>query len=68
MKKSFPKCIKQSENKYFNDVVDFVIDSSKIDLPNDFLKRWIVANSDGKKKNEDVEKEYNSIKNLFAGN
>ena len=30
---------KQSENKYFNDVVDFVIDSSKIDLPNDFFEK-----------------------------
>ena len=57
---------KQSENKYFNDVVDFVIDSSKIDLPNDFLKRWIVANSDGKKKNEDVEKEYNLYQKSFC--
>ena len=41
-KKFFEMYEKQSENKYFNDVVDFVIDSSKIDLPNDFFeKEWI---------------------------
>ena len=57
---------KQSENKYFNDVVDLVIDSSKIDLPDDFLKRWIVANSEGKKNIDEVEKEYTHYQKSFC--
>lgn len=57
---------KQSENKYFNDVVDLVIDSSKIDLPDDFLKRWIVANSEGKKNIDEVEKEYTLYQKSFC--
>ena len=57
---------KQSENKYFNDVIDSIISNTKIDLPDDFLKKWIVVNSDGKKNIEDVNKEYNLYQKSFC--
>lgn len=56
----------QSDNKYFNDVIDNIINSSKIDLPDDFLKRWIVSNSEGKKSIKDLDKEYNLYKKSFC--
>ena len=56
----------QSDNKYFNDVVDSIINASKIDLPDDFLKRWIVSNSEGKKTIKDLDKEYNLYQKSFC--
>ena len=57
---------KQSENKFFKDVLDYIIEKTKIDLPDDFLKRWIVANSEGKNSLSDIEKEYDLYKKSFS--
>ena len=57
---------KQSENKFFKDVLDYVIEKTKIDLPDDFLKRWIVTNSEGKKALSDIENEYDLYKKSFS--
>ena len=57
---------REPENKFFKDVVDYIIDKSIIDLPDEFLKRWIVTNSDGKKTLQDIESEYTLYKKSFC--
>ena len=42
----------------FNKMIDELVAAVKFDLPDAFLKRWIVENSQGKITSEDVEKNY----------
>ena len=42
----------------FNKMIDELVAAVKFDLPDAFLKRWIVENSQGKISAEDVEKNY----------
>ena len=42
----------------FNKMIDELVAAVKFDLPDAFLKRWIVENSQGKISAEDVEKSY----------
>ena len=42
----------------FNKMIDEIVAAAKFDLPDTFLKRWIVENSQGKITVEDVEKNY----------
>ena len=44
----------------FNKMIDKLIDEVKFDLPDGFVKRWIVANSQGKVTPEEMEKNYES--------
>ena len=44
----------------FNKMIDELVAAAKFDLPDAFLKRWIVENSQGKISAEDVEKNYES--------
>jgi trigger factor len=41
-----------------NSVRDHFIEKTKIDVPHDFLKRWLLASNDGKVTEEVLEKEY----------
>ena len=57
--------INQSDQKFLNDVTEAVIDSSKINLPKDFLKRLMKLNSKESLNDEELEKEYlNSEKGI----
>ncbi len=57
--------INQSDQKFLNDVTEAVIDSSKINLPKDFLKRLMKLNSKESFNDEELEKEYlNSEKGI----
>ena len=57
--------INQSDQKFLNDVTEAVIDSSKINLPKDFLKRLMKLNSKESLNEEELEKEYlNSEKGI----
>ena len=57
--------INQSDQKFLNDVTESVIDSSKINLPKDFLKRLMKLNSKESLNDEELEKEYlNSEKGI----
>jgi len=47
-----------SERKFYNDVVDFLMKKINFELPNKFLKRWIVAVNDKPVSPEQVETEY----------
>lgn len=42
----------------FNKMIDEIVAAAKFDLPDAFLKRWIVENSQGKITADDVEKNY----------
>lgn len=47
-----------SERKFYVDVRDKLIEKFKIELPKDFLVRWLVAINEGKFTQEQVEKDY----------
>ena len=56
----------EAERMFFNNAVDKLVSEIKFDMPDSFLKRWIVANSEGKITDEDVEKNYeNSYSKSF---
>ena len=44
----------------FNKMIDELVAAAKFELPDNFMKRWIVENSQGKMTAEDVEKNYES--------
>ena len=50
----------QKEIKVFNEeqIKDGLISNHKLDLPEAFLKEWLIRANDGKVSNEDVEKEF----------
>lgn len=50
----------EAERMFFNNAVDKLVNEVKFDMPDTFLKRWIVANSEGKITAEDAEKNYDS--------
>ena len=50
----------EAERMFFNNAVDKLVEEIKFDMPDSFLKRWIVANSEGKITAEDAEKNYDN--------
>ncbi len=50
----------EAERMFYNNAIDKLVSEVKFDMPDSFLKRWIVANSEGKITEEDVEKNYDS--------
>ena len=57
MEKQF---VAETDPILFNKMIDELVAAVKFDLPDAFLKRWIVENSQGKISTEDVEKNYES--------
>ena len=52
-----------TERKFYADVRDKLIDKFKIELPKEFLVRWLVAINEGKFTHEQVEKDYPHFEN-----
>jgi trigger factor len=52
-----------SDQKFFVDVRDKLIEKFNIELPKEFLIRWLVAVNEGKFTHEQVEKDYPSFEN-----
>ena len=50
----------EAERMFYNRAVDQLVEEIKFNLPDTFLKRWIVENSEGKISAEDVEKNYDN--------
>ena len=50
--------VQTSDNELLNTVTDKLIEEVKVELPIDFLTRWIAIDSQGKIKNEDAKSEY----------
>lgn len=48
----------EADRMFYNMAIDKLVSEVKFDMPDAFLKRWIVANSDGKINAEDAEKNY----------
>ena len=51
----------EAERMFLNNAIDKLVSEIKFDMPDAFLKRWIVANSEGKITEEDVEKNYDNV-------
>jgi trigger factor len=49
---------KESDRKLKNDIVVDLIKNTKVELPDEFLKRWLVTVNEEKSTKEQVEKEY----------
>ncbi len=48
----------QAENKLMNDVTEFLIENTKFDLPDEFLKRWLQTGAEKKLSPAEAETEY----------
>ncbi|WNM19308.1 trigger factor [Flavobacterium capsici] len=48
----------QADQKFLNDVTEFLIDNTKFDLPAEFLKKWIQAAGENPLTAEEAEAEY----------
>jgi len=59
IKSKFEKTYRDhSERKLAHDIQDELLHATKIDLPDSFLKRWLVENNENPVTAEDIEKEY----------
>lgn len=57
--------VQQSDQKLLNDVIDTLIENTKFDLPEDFLKRWIQSTGETKYTADEAAAEYErSVKGL----
>ena len=55
------------ETSYFLDktIKDHLVDKTKIEIPNEFLKKWLLISNEGKVTLEDIEKEFDEyVKSL----
>lgn len=52
----------QGKSKLKNDMIEYFLDKLKFDLPNEFMKKWLVLSSDGKISAESIEKDYEEYK------
>jgi len=48
----------EADYRLSKDIRDYLIEKAAIALPEDFLKRWVIAENDGKYSEEDVEKDF----------
>ena len=53
----------QADQKFLNDVTEFLIATTKFDLPASFLKKWIQTAGENPMSAEDAEAEYNKSEN-----
>ncbi len=53
----------QADQKFFNDVTEFLIANTKFDLPAEFLKRWIQSAGENPMTGEEAEAEYAKSEN-----
>lgn len=49
----------QADQKFLNDVTEFLIDNTKFDLPAEFLKKWIQTATENPMTAEEAEEEFN---------
>jgi trigger factor len=50
---------------FFNKAVDAIIDSHNFDMPDEFMKKWVIDNSDGKITAEEIENNYEHYSRTF---
>jgi trigger factor len=49
---------KSSEMRFYNEVVEYLVTNTRFNLPDDFLKRWLVSSNEGKLNAADIETNY----------
>ena len=54
-----------SDNRFFKDSIDDIIEKSKIKLPDNFLKKWLNTNVKEKMEENELDKQYESYKKSF---
>lgn len=54
--------VADSDRKFYNDAVDFLVKKTSIDLPEDFLKRWMQSVSENPITIEEIEKDFEGYK------
>jgi len=54
-----------SDNRFFKDSIDFIIEKSKIKLPDSFLKKWLNSNVEKKMEQAELDQQYESYKKSF---
>ncbi len=52
--------VQESDRYFFGKAVDELLEKANFEMPNEFLKKWIVDNSEGKMTMEEVEKDYDA--------
>lgn len=55
--------VQQSNQKFLNDVTEFLIETTKFDLPAEFLKKWIQTAGENPLSPEQAEEEYSRSEN-----
>lgn len=53
----------QADHKFTNDVVEFLVANTKVDLPETFLKKWLQTVGETKLDEQQAEEEYNKSEN-----
>jgi trigger factor len=49
---------RESENMLSREIHDYYVKNTKIELPNEFLKKWLFISNEGKVSEDQIEKEY----------
>lgn len=52
--------LRETEAYLNNSIQEAIISDTKVDLPNDFLKKWLLASNEGKITEEDIKNEYDA--------
>ena len=55
----------ESEWRLTKDIRDYFVKKAAIELPEEFLKRWLFAANDGKVSKEDIDKDFDAFKDDF---
>ena len=55
--------VAESDRQFMNNAVEKLVEMAKIDLPDEFMKRWILENGQGKMTEEQIESQYDSYSN-----
>ncbi len=50
--------VQESDRKFFNDAVDYLIEKTKFDMPHEFLKKWLQTSGEKPITAEEIEKDY----------
>ncbi len=52
--------VNEGDKKFMGDAIEKVLDEAKIELPDEFLKRWLKEGNDNEISEEDIENEYDN--------
>jgi len=61
-KDAFASFTQETDKIFFNKAIDTLVKNTNFELPDDFLKRWLLEYNDGKYTREQIEKDYPSFR------